>query len=313
MPAVYLQPAANALSHRNLRISIESPVRRSVLDRLPDFERRKIERDLGDEGFYLWGVKDNNQLLWEKMQVGDIVLFYTGNQTFKYAANVTGTSYSPEFGRAVWGVDEDGGSFSGLYALSEPKLINLGLRALNKAAEYQEGAVPMGFRRLNDQKSSDVLQAFFAEPIRYCDPFDDVAEFEPEFANLQETEREAIRKSRIGQGQFRDGLFDVWGGCSVSMVSNPELLRASHIKPWRDSSNSERLDPYNGLLLLPHYDHLFDRGLISFKESGQILISAKLPVRDCEHLGVNSGIRLIRQPSKTMEYLKFHSSKVFRS
>jgi predicted restriction endonuclease len=68
----------------------------------------------------------------------------------------------------------------------------------------------------------------------------------------------------------------LWGCCAVTEVDDTALLVASHIKPWRDCSNSERLDPYNGFLLLPHLDHLFDKGFISFEDSGEILISSAL-------------------------------------
>ncbi|KAF0106267.1 MAG: hypothetical protein FD146_2694 [Anaerolineaceae bacterium] len=96
------------------------------------------------------------------------------------------------------------------------------------------------------------------------------------YNNLQETTRQAIIRSRIGQGQFRAELVEYWQGCSVTGCSNIELLRASHIKPWRDSSNSERLDKYNGLLLIPSLDACFDLGLISFSEEGNILLSSEL-------------------------------------
>jgi predicted restriction endonuclease len=50
-------------------------------------------------------------------------------------------------------------------------------------------------------------------------------------------------------------------------------LIASHIKPWRSANNQERIDGSNGLLLAPHVDLLFDRGLISFTDEGSLLVS----------------------------------------
>jgi len=53
-----------------------------------------------------------------------------------------------------------------------------------------------------------------------------------------------VRRARLGQGRFREGLMGVWGGrCAVTGVDLPPLLTASHIKPWRAASNPERLDP----------------------------------------------------------------------
>jgi len=89
-----------------------------------------------------------------------------------------------------------------------------------------------------------------------------------------ETIREAITKIRIGQSQFRNDLLNSErNNCFVTGISNPDLLIASHIKPWKDSNNQERLDPNNGILLTPTFDKLFDKFLITFNENGNIIWS----------------------------------------
>ena len=85
-----------------------------------------------------------------------------------------------------------------------------------------------------------------------------------------ETERGALVKARIGQGRFRAGIVEAWRvgeACALTGLAVPEMLVASHIKPWRECSNAERLDPMNGLLLAAHVDKLFDRFLLSFDQS----------------------------------------------
>lgn len=67
-------------------------------------------------------------------------------------------------------------------------------------------------------------------------------------------------------------LDSYWASCAISDVTVPEFLRASHIKPWRDSSNQERLDPFNGILLNAALDIAFELGFISFNDDGAILI-----------------------------------------
>src|SRR5688572_27752801 len=93
--------------------------------------------------------------------------------------------------------------------------------------------------------------------LRDQSPRDDLLTHQGELSVLSETERESVIKARIGQGIFRKQLLEMWEGCAVTGVKLPQVLRASHIKPWRDSSNSERTNRYNGLLLLPQYDVLF--------------------------------------------------------
>jgi hypothetical protein len=79
--------------------------------------------------------------------------------------------------------------------------------------------------------------------------------------DVSPTFREQLVKARRGQGVFRSSVLLAETACRVTGVSDPRHLRASHIKPWRDSNNAERLSGANGLLLSPHIDHLFDQGL----------------------------------------------------
>jgi hypothetical protein len=132
------------------------------------------------------------------------------------------------------------------------------------------------------------------------------------YETLQETTRESVIQSRIGQGQFRASLVQYWHGCSVSGCKQIELLRASHIKPWRYSSNTERLDVFNGLLLLPNLDACFDSGLISFDGDGKILISSELSESTLSHLGINSSLKLLQVEQRHKEFLRFHRNNVFR-
>lgn len=98
-------------------------------------------------------------------------------------------------------------------------------------------------------------------------------------SDIPDTEKSQLILARRGQGLFRRRLEYIESGCRLTGVSDRAHLRASHIKSWRDSTNRERLDGNNGLLLAPHVDHLFDRGFISFEDNGKLLVSP--------HLGMN--------------------------
>lgn len=107
-------------------------------------------------------------------------------------------------------------------------------------------------------------------------PLDDFLEKTRKLPASTEAERFVIQ--RIGQDVFREALVDFWSGrCAVTALDQPELLRASHMKPWADcADDAERLDPHNGLLLAAHWDAAFDRGLVTFDEDGKALASEKL-------------------------------------
>lgn len=128
---------------------------------------------------------------------------------------------------------------------------------------------------------------------------------------LSQTEKEAILKARIGQGRFRQNLIEYWGGCAVTGYENKEILIASHIKPWRDADNNERLDKFNGLLLLPNLDKLFDMGYMTFLPNGKAVYSERLSQNDKLLLGVKEGDALLRVDERHKNYLKYHNDKCF--
>jgi len=134
--------------------------------------------------------------------------------------------------------------------------------------------------------------------------------------DLNETEKIDLIQSRRGQGKFRAGVAEIEAGCRVTGVTDPALLVASHIKPWRScETGTERLDGHNGLLLTPNIDRLFDRGLIAFQDDGGVLISPKLGKDSLQNLGLeNLGERNVgRFSKKQSSYLEYHRSSVFKS
>ncbi|WP_211825127.1 HNH endonuclease [Kistimonas asteriae] len=126
-----------------------------------------------------------------------------------------------------------------------------------------------------------------------------------------ETVRQALVDARVGQGLFRQHLLGYWKKCAVTGITAPELLKASHIKPWRDSRNTERLDLYNGLLLSANLDAAFDSGLISFLDNGDILISPELS-SDANAAGIHSAMQLSMIEPSHLPYLQHHREHIFR-
>lgn len=133
-----------------------------------------------------------------------------------------------------------------------------------------------------------------------------------EYLSLSDTERDAIIKSRIGQGQFRKSLISYWSTCAVTGCQEPKLLRASHIKPWSKSDVAERLSLYNGLLLSPTLDVCFDSGFISFDDSGNIMVSNELHDNDMEALGIHKEMKLSNIENEHCKYLAYHRGNIFK-
>lgn len=142
-------------------------------------------------------------------------------------------------------------------------------------------------------------------------PEDDLASHAHELEQVERTERELLVRARVGQGRFRDDLLELWAGCAVTGIASPELVKASHIKPWRVCSNSERLDRFNGLLLLPQYDHLFDRGYITFDDRGQLQPSPAIVTLPARLLGIEMNARLRKVAQEHLPFLDYHRHEVF--
>lgn len=120
------------------------------------------------------------------------------------------------------------------------------------------------------------------------------------------TSRKGLVTSRVGQGWYRQAIRQKFNDkCAVTGASNSQILIASHIVPWRDATDDERLDENNGILLSPNYDALFDKHLISFTDEGAIIVSNKLTEYDLAALGISHSHRC-KIHEGMLPYLKRH-------
>ncbi|QNM84087.1 HNH endonuclease [Sphingomonas sabuli] len=132
--------------------------------------------------------------------------------------------------------------------------------------------------------------------------------------DLDQTTRDQLTRARRGQGLFRRRVLSKEPACRVTGVRTPTLLIASHVKPWRACETAaERLDGFNGLMLTPHADFLFDRGLIGFANDGTTLFSSRLTEADGIKLGLHHSQRPPAKPlhDASLGYFEHHRSKVF--
>ncbi|HXJ03686.1 MAG TPA: HNH endonuclease [Candidatus Acidoferrum sp.] len=131
-------------------------------------------------------------------------------------------------------------------------------------------------------------------------------------SQIPDTEREALIVARRGQGLFKERVMEIETRCRITGVTNPIHLRASHCKPWRDSDNQERLNGENGLLLTPTIDHLFDRGFISFEDSGVLIVSPVAHAPSLNRMGVETN-KIVNVGTFTegqKQFLDYHRESV---
>jgi len=126
-------------------------------------------------------------------------------------------------------------------------------------------------------------------------------------------EKQQLINARRGQGLFRSNLEQIENHCRVTGLRSMRHLRASHIKPWRESEDLEKIDGHNGLLLSPHVDHLFDRGWIKFSDEGALIPSPKLEPEVLTSWRIEPPIDPAPFVDRQVDYLEYHREFIFQS
>ena len=120
------------------------------------------------------------------------------------------------------------------------------------------------------------------------------------------------KRSPAWQNLFKKKLFKLWPNeCAITKVKNKNLLIGAHIKPWSKSNDKEKIDEYNGLLLAPNPDKLFELGFISFEDNGKIIISSKLSNEDFAKLNIDKDL-VINFKEEHLKYMKYHREVKFQ-
>lgn len=311
------------------------------------------------EGQYLWspkveanGARSEFYSNMRRASPGDVVLSYA-DQAIRYVGRVAEFAFTApkpeEFGNAGQYWNRDGWLLPVFWtALSQPVRPRLHMNELR-------GFLPEKYSPINLETGGGNQKAYLASipeevfalitngvdydrqaliaggvnSLNY-DVVMDVLEDEIERSlmadvDLQDTTRKAVISARRGQGIFRRNLEGIESSCRLTGVTNPALLIASHIKPWRAcGSAAERLDGMNGLLLTPDADRLFDRGYITFLDKGEVAVSPRVDREDLRRLGFERlaferfgfaeapavwGVGMFMPMQQ--EYLAYHRSEVF--
>lgn len=125
------------------------------------------------------------------------------------------------------------------------------------------------------------------------------------------TQREQLNLARVGQGLYRKRLQSIEHSCRITGLTENDHLIASHIKPWRDCDDTEKLDGNNGLLLSPHVDHLFDKGYISFTDSGDLIVSNQLSHHVLELWNLKAKANVGAFNENQRHYLAYHREHIY--
>ena len=288
-------------------------------------------------GNFMWSPKANangarNQF-YDNMRLvtpGDIVFSFCDTRV-KALGVVTGaaqTAPKPDFGNAGLNWSKEGWFVPVYYAtFEEPIRPKDHIQALRPFLPAKYSPLQMdgdGKQGVYLAEVPELMAAALIEAIgqQYFDALAVLTGF-PNTPDVEETTepdlgtgfgptfKDQLVKARRGQGVFRANVMLVEEGCRVTQVIDPKHLRASHIKPWRNASNDERLDGRNGLLLSPHIDHLFDQGYISFSSAEQLLVVPEVRANVLDKWGIDAGTRVGTFTREQQAFLDYHRANVF--
>lgn len=133
-------------------------------------------------------------------------------------------------------------------------------------------------------------------------------------SDLSPKKKQTLIQARTGQGKYREKLLQECSYCPFTFVNDERLLVASHIKPWVKSDYNEKVDPKNGFMFTPTYDKLFDKGFISFKQDGSLLVSPWLSPMNQKRLNIKNGKQILTSQldTKKLIYLEYHRKHIFK-
>ena len=131
---------------------------------------------------------------------------------------------------------------------------------------------------------------------------------------IAEKIEKTAKSVRDGQDKYRKQLLEQCRCCPITNIADDRLLIASHIKPWAASNNKEKVDPFNGYMLSPMFDKLFDKGFITFREDKSVVLSEFISSYTWKQINIKNGQRfpLLLMDDKRIKYLQFHHESVFK-
>lgn len=263
-----------------------------------------------------------NHLNWDiynyKVEIGDYVYIYVADpeKAIRYKCVVTDLSDTKTIDDSAYGGRETGykanqATLQFLVTYTEPGIELSDMRKMGINARFSMQSIIHMPEELENYINHIEEESFAEDENEEEVQPEDTETTDEDLDGLRGEERDAVIKVRVNQGRFRQRLLEKYEHCCLCAVSNPQLLLASHIKPWKDSDGYERTATSNGLLLCPNHDKLFDRGLLSFKDDGTILISATLSKTDRMFMNVNDSMKIEIEP-EMKKYLAFHRENCFK-
>lgn len=275
---VILQPCASPAARKHLDNTIHNR-HLKLLDIKEFLEIRDYENLLqmyADNQIRIWGVTSSSKNKWNKISMGDIVLF-SANKTISSSATIIYKLENEKLAEFLWGKDKNQQAWKYIYFIDELTELNVSYEAFNTIVNYKPNNIIQGFSVLSEEKSSYFLDIFNLESARYIDSNFTKEQYKeaiktikkPDFDKGMNIKQSSFRRAE--QGFLRQKLFGnrFSEKCSICGKELPiEFLWCSHIKKRCKCTDEELIDFENIVTPMCKLgcDDLYERGFLGIKE-----------------------------------------------
>ena len=319
MYRVILQPAGDDEAKENYSNTISTPVQLTYIEKyLSEDQVSYLKQIYGNKAIPVWGItpgkKDRKRKEWERIQKGDVTLFTANNKIFSTAV-VTSKIHNRQLAEALWGWEEEGVTWEYVYFLDEVKNHVIPVAEFNGAVGYSLNYVIRGFRVLDENMSSKILEHFsFASDKHFPDVSEDEYETSVEqYISMESLDTTSVGRSRKEQAFLRKSLFgnkeqDCCGICGEEYPI--EFLVSAHIKKRAECTKEEKLDYKNIVMPMCTFgcDDLYEKGYISVVNGIVYLLKADIKLTPILNVYIAKiiGRECVYWNDQTEKYFKWH-------
>jgi hypothetical protein len=161
---IFLAPRSNETSHKNFLSTIENGVDLTIVEPHLNDEGRKTLS--GKSKLFAWGNKESKKGSWDKMEYGDLVLFYKGREKKEregkivYAGTLIHKQHSTELGLSLWPPKKDQELWTCIFFLENLIPVYIPISEISDFAGYSRTFIVQGFMPLKEEGVKRIIDRF---------------------------------------------------------------------------------------------------------------------------------------------------------
>lgn len=161
---IFLAPRSNETSYKNFLSTIESGIDYLIIEPFLTDEGKKILSP--NKKLFAWGNKETKKSSWDKMEPGDLILFYKGKEggeqqsKFPYAGKVLYKQHSRDLGLALWPPKKGEEPWTCVFFLEELTPVYVPISEITDLSKSYNFSMVQGFMPINDEAKENLIKKY---------------------------------------------------------------------------------------------------------------------------------------------------------